>query len=302
MNMNTVSKDTTKRKLSKGKNAREKSAKAVKCPNCNEILEGLQSLGQHRHKTHEKIVNQERIDRYLAIQKSNHAKKKACADIKNKSAQLKATLEKEIIWTAEARKRETEARKELRIKTEKLTKEVRNPQNRPWKERKSRKPAATDLSDMNEKDKKIALRKAWRTAFEKNRKTTVERIFAGKEPQGTSEVPDGSREFWENIFTDQTINLLQHAQRIKYAEDATLNKLTAKVERHEVEQALKKIKRTSAGGPDGITKDKISEAHIQDLTDLLNEIVSSSRVPKDFKKFKLHLIAKVENSKNPKDY
>ena len=176
--MNTTSKDTTKRK-SNGKNGREKSAKAVQCPNCSEIFEGLQSLGQHRHKTHEKIVNQERIDRYLAIQKSNHAKKKACADIKDESAQLKATLEKEMIWTAEAKKRENEARKELRKKTEKLTKEVRNPQNRPWKERKSRKPAATDLSDMNEKDKNIAQRKAWRTAFEKNRKATVERIFAG---------------------------------------------------------------------------------------------------------------------------
>ena len=69
-----------------------------------------------------------------------------------------------------------------------------------------------------------------------------------------------------------------------------------------MEQALKKIKGTSAGGPDGITKDKISEAHMQNLTDLLNEIVSSWRVPKEFKKFKLHLIEKVANSKNPKDY
>ena len=60
-----------------------------------------------------------------------------------------------------------------------------------------------------------------------------------------------------------------------------------------MEQALKKNPGKSAGGPDEITKEKITKE--QKLTDLLNQS-RSSRVPKEIKKFKMHLIEKVANS------
>ena len=147
-----------------------------------------------------------------------------------------------------------------------------------------------DLSSLSKNQRASSLRIIWRTAFEKNRKRTVERILAGQDPRGVTIIPEGSKEFWSKLFSDNATGIIDLAKMIKHEEDPKMALLSSETNKHEVKDILLKIKQKSAAGPDGITRGDIKKKYYEQLTELLNRIIKNSTTACSFRKFKMHLI------------
>ena len=272
----------------------------VKCDLCPMLFQNNISLGLHRHKTHPKETNKERLEKMM---NGKYLRRKNHPDVVDKSQVFITELNDIRQITEGEKKTKRKIKKSIKKDTKRLTKILTGKTKNTNETDENRNKLRPDLSSVLSKNQKeTSLKKIWRKAFEKNRKRTVERILAGQDPHGETTVPEGSKEFWSELFNDGATNIRNIAERIKYKEDPRMASLSAETNIHEVRDILQKIKLKSAAGPDDITRGDIKEEHREKLTKLLNKIINNSYAPCSFKQCKMHLIPKKLRSQDPKDY
>ena len=146
-------------------------------------------------------------------------------------------------------------------------------------------------------------RSAWCKAFEKDRRRTVDRIFQGQSLRGSRRLPDGSREFWQGIFSDSSKpGLLGLVDRMRYEKERLYLCMSTPVTNHEVVDVLSEVSGSSAAGPDGIKKGALMKVDTDVIVDIFNKFLDLGKVPSSLKQFKMHLLPKKEGATEPSDH
>ena len=143
-------------------------------------------------------------------------------------------------------------------------------------------------------------RRMWRTMFEDHRKSTVAKLLNNEAPTNITEIPPGSKCFWENIFSDKKCFLVKLAVEIDGRPVTTSNLWTSYRVRSNrpMEKDSQAVSRGTRRHDEGNDKEK----DIKELTEIMKSIFEDSIMPSTLKRFKMHFLQKVPGSMNPKDY
>ena len=164
-------------------------------------------------------------------------------------------------------------------------------------------PMKLDIKGLNKKKARAIQVGVWRSSFEKSKRRIGEKILDGKEVYCGQEIPESSKDFWEAVFDDPNKKSIADMSRgIQYTSDPVYDSLTVPFTLSEVEKHISKINRRKIPGEDNITKDKLSQKSLKEITDLLNYFVQVKRIPKNLKLSNISLYASSENAVNPKDF
>ena len=91
----------------------------------------------------------------------------------------------------------------------------------------------------------------------------MDRILQGQSLRGSRRLPDGSRKFWQGIFSDASKpGLLGLVNRMRYEEERLYLCMSTPVTNHEVVDVLSEVSGRSAAGPDGIQKGALMRVYI----------------------------------------
>ena len=141
----------------------------LQCDICCQSFSGLPSLGQHRHRHHPKIVNEERLSEMLA---RGYSRKRINDPVVDKSNPLKIVVDDDNEKYGDHKKNRRERKSVLNTMIKAFREATVSRKKNKY---------ATMRPKARGKMKDWEKRRLWRKMFEVHRKTTVKKLLNGEE-------------------------------------------------------------------------------------------------------------------------
>lgn len=153
----------------------------------------------------------------------------------------------------------------------------------------------------NRANRRRKLRAAWLSAFERNPSRTAKLILDGKELHQQAKIPEGTTQFWKELFTQESVGWSGSDEESTMKETTKHQSLLDPFTTEEITSHLKKM-RAGATGTDAIKLADVRRLPRKELTEWFNLFLLQGHVPKLLKRFRTTLIPKNSDPSKPSEF
>ena len=134
-----------------------------------------------------------------------------------------------------------------------------------------------------------------------NRSETVKKLLSGQSILGDNEIPEGSVEFWMEIYKEPKGNKQDpenHLANLEYTPNEKYEGMSKPIDETDVNEQIRRFENEISPGPDGLKK----EGFKMDVGRWFNRILETGKLSKPLKTFLVILLPKLQQAKLPKGF